>query len=113
MAKTLEKIKKKGNRRGSSMVEVLVAFVIVLVTVLSFMKVVRVSSRFLVRSQNAVEAYEMLNEDYYKKDSPRTLLSDQFSLCASEDGTLLQLEGAGLLVYQDENGTLYTFEAAR
>lgn len=63
----MKKMKRKtvGNA-GSSMVEVLVAFLVVMIMMAMFSKVVAVSVDFYRRSHSAIERTEQFNEKYYK-----------------------------------------------
>ena len=65
--------KRKLGKDGTTMVEVLVAFIVVMIMLLSFTKIVMVASNMLIRSQDAINRQERFNAAYYRLDN-----ADQF-----------------------------------
>ncbi len=116
---------KKTDTAGSTMVEVLVAFLIVMIMVVMFSKVIAVSADMLKRSQQMTARYETFNENYYKIENRKrrseigglTLrLSVDTEKTASGNkakGVSLELPKTGLQVYTDtQTGfKMYSFES--
>ena len=61
--------KRKLGRDGTTMVEVLVAFIVVMIMLLSFTKIVMVASNMLMRSQDAINRAERFNAAYYNLEN--------------------------------------------
>lgn len=57
------------NKDGSTMIETLVAFLVVVLVILMFSKVVSVSSQVLNRTRQIMKENEAFNAEYYKLDS--------------------------------------------
>ena len=80
------------NKDGSTMIETLVAFLVVVLVILMFSKVVSVSSQVLNRTRQIMKENEAFNAEYYKLDSSgkgtrRTPVKSDFVLFeADEDG---------------------------
>ena len=80
------------NKDGSTMIETLVAFLVVVLVILMFSKVVSVSSQVLNRTRQIMKENEAFNAEYYKLDSSgkgtrRTpVKSDVVLFEADEDG---------------------------
>ncbi|QNM06127.1 type IV pilus modification PilV family protein [Qiania dongpingensis] len=117
--------KKKTDTAGSTMVEVLVAFLIVMIMVVMFSKVIAVSADMLKRSRQMTARYETFNENYYKTENIKrrsavgglTLrLSVDTEKTASGNKAKeasLELSKTGLQVYTDtETGLkMYSFRS--
>lgn len=64
--KITAKKRRKNSTSGSTMVEVLIAFLVVMVMIVMFSRVVLTSSKMLVTSQKMIEKNESFNAGYYK-----------------------------------------------
>lgn len=57
------------DRKGTTMVEVLVAFIVVMIMLLLFTRIVTVSAGMLRRSQETINRSETFNANYYKLEN--------------------------------------------
>lgn len=104
--------KKEYAKAGTSMVEVLVAFLVVMLMMAMFTKVVSVSVGFLQRSRKTIEASESFDEKYYRTDERqnRKKIAEELVLSVDTKKTSsnnnpkaasLGLEKGSLLKYED------------
>lgn len=107
-------MRQKQKKRGSTMVEVLVAFSMVLLVLAAFARTVTVSARLLSQSRIVQQANEELNRSYYQlseqEGTSRECVSDALCLIPqSGSGERVKLsriqlnrfekQGAGVLYY--------------
>ena len=105
MEKILQSLQSKD---GTSMVEVLTAFLVIVLMITMFGKVVTLSMGILQRSQKVMENMETFNSEYYqeKNKEKQTLISGR--LCLKEDwknpseGTVIPLSQGELKKYTDD-----------
>ncbi|MCD2492422.1 hypothetical protein LQE92_07215 [Lacrimispora sp. NSJ-141] len=116
---------KKTDTAGSTMVEVLVAFLIVMIMVVMFSKVIAVSADMLKRSQQMTARYETFNENYYKTENRKrrseiggltlrlSVDTEKTAAGNKAKGASLELPKTGLQVYTDtETGLkMYSFQS--
>ena len=111
------------NKDGSTMIETLVAFLVVVLVILMFSKVVSVSSQVLNRTRQIMKENEAFNAEYYKLDSSgkgtrRTpVKSDVVLFEADEDGKKTGEEislgkDSGMQYYTDGKTYMYSFKVA-
>ena len=111
------------NKDGSTMIETLVAFLVVVLVILMFSKVVSVSSQVLNRTRQIMKENEAFNAEYYKLDSSgkgtrRTpVKSDVVLFEADEDGKKTGEEislgkDSGMKYYTDGKRYMYSFKVA-
>ena len=85
--------KKKQDRRwrnaGTSMVEVMIAFLIVMLLMAMFTKVVTTSISLLNRSKSTIEKTEAFDEKYYQTEERKTrkVVSEDISLVLDKEKT--------------------------
>lgn len=113
------------NNSGSTMVEILVAFMVVLLLIVLFTKVITVSGSILMKSRGKIEETQTFNENYYKVSSQNARDKDRYQSLEfnleidtektddknKADMVSLPLEFALLQVYEDtETGLkMYSF----
>ena len=111
------------NKDGSTMIETLVAFLVVVLVILMFSKVVSVSSQVLNRTRQIMKENEAFNAEYYKLDSSgkgtrRTpVKSDVVLFEADEDGKKTGEEislgkDSGMQYYTDGKRYMYSVKVA-
>ena len=111
------------NKDGSTMIETLVAFLVVVLVILMFSKVVSVSSQVLNRTRQIMKENEAFNAEYYKLDSSgkgtrRTpVKSDVVLFEADKDGKKTGEEislgkDSGMQYYTDGKRYMYSFKVA-
>ena len=111
------------NKDGSTMIETLVAFLVVVLVILMFSKVVSVSSQVLNRTRQIMKENEAFNAEYYKLDSSgkgtrRTPVKSDFVLFeADEDGKKTGEEislgkDSGMHYYTDGKRYMYSCKVA-
>lgn len=118
---TFKQLKKKD---GTSMIEVLVAFMIVMIMLSMFTKIVSVSANVLNRSRSTIARTENFNEMYYRTDkrSDRKIIADSFSLGLDTINTKsqnkaedvrIELENVCLRQYTDDTNKIirYLFDS--
>lgn len=105
MEKILQRLRSKD---GTSMVEVLAAFLVIVLMITMFGKVVTLSMGILQRSQKVMENMETFNSEYYqeKNKENKTLISGRLSLKEawknSSEGTAIPLPQGELKKYTDD-----------
>jgi 3-methyladenine DNA glycosylase Mpg len=100
--------------RGSTMVEVLIGFTLLIILVAGFTKVIEISNTFIIKSKDLAYETELLEEKLYK-DADVYNVSTGISLVEKEDydGTgeaeSLALNGVVLKTYviNGNNGAVY------
>jgi 3-methyladenine DNA glycosylase Mpg len=100
--------------RGSTMVEVLIGFTLLIILVAGFTKVIEISNTFIIKSKDLAYETELLEEKLYK-DADAYNVSTGISLVEKEDydGTgeaeSLALNGVVLKTYviNGNNGAVY------
>lgn len=60
-------------KRASTMIETLVAFLVIVIMALMFSKVITVASNLLISTKKNIDGYEQYNKEYYKVDRKRGL----------------------------------------
>lgn len=82
-------------KKGTSMVEVMVAFLIIVLMVALFGKVVTLSMDIFQKSRSMTEKMEFFNAEYYKKDQQgeKTRISGELSLTEQKEN---QSEGVSI-----------------
>ena len=105
MEKILQSLQSKD---GTSMVEVLTAFLVIVLMITMFGKVVTLSMGILQRSQKVMENMETFNSEYYqeKNKEKQTLISGRLSLKEDwknpSEGTVIPLSQGELKKYTDD-----------
>ena len=105
MEKILQSLQSKD---GTSMVEVLTAFLVIVLMITMFGKVVTLSMGILQRSQKVMENMETFNSEYYqeKNKEKQTLISVRLSLKEDwktpSEGTVIPLSQGELKKYTDD-----------
>ena len=105
MEKILQSLQSKD---GTSMVEVLTAFLVIVLMITMFGKVVTLSMGILKRSQKVMENMETFNSEYYqeKNKEKQTLISGRLSLKEDwknpSEGTVIPLSQGELKKYTDD-----------
>ena len=108
--------KKKQDRRwrnaGTSMVEVMIAFLIVMLLMAMFTKVVTTSISLLNRSKSTIEKTEAFDEKYYQTEErkKRKVVSEDISLVLDKENTKVRdltiaLPKGKIQKYDDAGGT--------
>ena len=96
------------SKDGTSMVEVLTAFLVIVLMITMFGKVVTLSMGILQRSQKVMENMETFNSEYYqeKNKEKQTLISGRLSLKEDwknpSEGTVIPLSQGELKKYTDD-----------
>ena len=105
MEKILQSLQSKD---GTSMVEVLTAFLVIVLMITMFGKVVTLSMGILQRSQKVMENMETFNSEYSqeKNKEKQTLISGRLSLKEDwknpSEGTVIPLSQGELKKYTDD-----------
>ena len=105
MEKILQSLQSKD---GTSMVEVLTAFLVIVLMITMFGKVVTLSMGILQRSKKVMENMETFNSEYYqeKNKEKQTLISGRLSLKEDwknpSEGTVIPLSQGELKKYTDD-----------
>lgn len=105
MEKILQSLQSKD---GTSMVEVLTAFLVIVLMITMFGMVVTLSMGILQRSQKVMENMETFNSEYYqeKNKEKQTLISGRLSLKEDwknpSEGTVIPLSQGELKKYTDD-----------
>lgn len=73
------------SRNGSTMIETLVAFAVIMSMIAMFTKTVMVASRILVSTQNTITNMETFSENYYKKRSRDDKAAIEISLVENDN----------------------------
>ena len=112
--KITAKKRRKNSTSGSTMVEVLIAFLVVMVMIVMFSRVVLTSSKMLVTSQKMIEKNESFNAGYYKTANQagrQKLEGLSLSLAVDVEKTAagnkakeisIGLQSTGLQLYEDD-----------
>lgn len=102
---------KKAARAGSSMVEVLVAFLVVMLMMALFARAVTASVQLLSRSKATVEKTESFNEKYYMtaERAKREDVSTSLALVLDKDKTSSNNTGSGTITLALPKGKLQKY----
>lgn len=107
-----KKNQKTLQKAGTSMIEVLVAFLVVMFMIGMFTKVLIVSVKMLQRSQDHIAKAEAFNEAYYLTENiEERVKEDDTLILKSKDGEISMELSKGKLQYHDDSTGLrrYSF----
>lgn len=98
--------KRKRNNRGSTMVEVLAAMMIVVMVAVLFGKTVMMSAEILRKSKDMAAATERFEAEFYREDSNRITVSEDLALAG--EGVTIPLSRGSLERFEGEEMSRYT-----
>lgn len=112
------------SKSGTTMVEVLVAFMVVMIMVVMFGKAVNISASLLVRSNQTIQRTQSFDEEYYKlsPNGATSTLTNKIQLSVDMNktnranqaaSTRFELKEVSLFSYKDVNTgmTRYSFDS--
>lgn len=109
------------NRDGSTMIETLVGFLVVVLVIGMFTQVVTVSTKVFNSTRRVMKENQEFNAQYYKTENieKRQQTASEISLCVTDkDGNktgdeVLLGTSTGLQVYTDGKRTMYSFKVSK
>lgn len=104
-------LKKKKNRAeyrsGSTMVEVLVAFTVIIIMLAAFSRALALASNLYMHSVDMVNRQEAYNEDYEKQSPKGTSSTVNGSLSLTYSGSTVEFKNSKLKQYKNADGESY------
>lgn len=109
------------NHDGSTMIETLVGFLVVVLVIGMFTQVVTVSTKVLNSTRRVMKENQEFNAEYYKTENieKRQEVASEIRLCVTDkDGNKTGDEvslgtSTGLQVYTDGKRTMYSFKISK
>lgn len=111
-------MKKKLNNNGSTMVEVLVSFTVLMIITAGLMGIIKVSSNLVMESKDLLKAQDEFTQEYYKTDygelekkdiTGSDVILEQTDKQGNKTGVSIVLDHAQVsTISEKEEGSAYT-----
>lgn len=114
----------KGNNAGSTMVEVLVGFTLLMILMVGLTRLIKISSEMVFNTKDMINAQDSFAEEYYKGDhgtlTKSTVSSDSLILKETDssgndkaDGVTITLLNAKIEKFSDDESELSLYQIYR